>query len=98
MQMNVVDEKENKLYARKEIAAEFDSTAGTASRKHVLEELKKKYSGEVVIEKIEQKFGEKKVLVKARVYASADKATLFEPNWRRQRGLAAPKAEEAQKA
>lgn len=94
--MNVVEEKENKLFDRKEVAAEFDSHGGTVSRKQVLEELKKKYSGcTVVVEKIEQKFGEKGVTVKARVYASDEKAGLFEPEWRMQRGLAAPKAAEA---
>ncbi len=96
--MNVVEEKENKLFERKEITAEFDSTSGTVSRKQALEELKKKYSGEVVIEKIDQKFGQKTVLVKARVYSSTDKAALFEPEWRRQRGLAAPKAQAEAKA
>jgi len=80
--MDVLEEKENKLFERKEIVAEFEAGAGTPSRKQVLQELKKKYSGEVVVEKIEQKFGEKKVLVKARVYGSPEKAGLFEPKWR----------------
>ncbi|MBS3070495.1 30S ribosomal protein S24e [Candidatus Micrarchaeota archaeon] len=93
--MNVVEEKENKLFERKEVVAEFDSHGGTMSRKQVLEELKKKFHGEVVIEKIEQKFGMKSVTVKARVYASAEKAGSFEPEWRKQRGFAAPKAGEA---
>jgi len=45
--MNVVSEKENKLFDRKEVVAEFDSQAGTVSRKHVLQELKKKYGDEI---------------------------------------------------
>lgn len=89
--MNVIEEHENKLYDRKEVQAEFDTHAGTVSRKQVLQELKKKYGGEIVVEKIEQKFGEKKVLVKARVYADAVKASEFEPKWRTERGLAEKK-------
>lgn len=93
--MNVLHEKENKLLERKEITAEFETHDGTISRKNALQELKKKYGGEVVIEKIEQKFGEKKVTVEARVYASSEKAIAFEPKWRLERGLAEakPKAE-----
>ncbi|MEM4255383.1 MAG: hypothetical protein QXR53_03575 [Candidatus Norongarragalinales archaeon] len=96
--MKVVEEKENKLFERKEITVEIDTPAGTPSRKQVLEELKKKFQGEVVVEKIEQKFGSKNVTVKARVYASAEKAASFEPEWRMQRGLAAPKAQAEAKA
>ncbi|MFH1056639.1 MAG: hypothetical protein V1717_02480 [Candidatus Micrarchaeota archaeon] len=83
--MNVVLEKENKLFDRKEVVAEFDSQAGTVSRKHVLQELKKKYQGEIVVESVEQKFGKKTVLVKARVYANAEKARAIEPKWRFER-------------
>lgn len=90
--MNVINEKENKLFERKEVTAEFETHSGTISRKNALQELKKKYGGEVVIEKIEQKFGDKKVVVEARVYASSEKANAFEPRWRMQRGLAQEKA------
>ncbi len=89
--MDVIEEKENKLYCRKEVTAEFDGRAGTVSRKQALQELKKKYGDTIVIEKIEQKFGNKTVLVKARVYPDAEKAGEFEPKWRMARGLAEKK-------
>ena len=93
--MQVNEEKENKLYNRKEIEVTLDSKNGTVSRKEVLEELKKKYSGEIVIEKIDQKFGRNFVSVKARIYHSKEEAVKFEPQWRFTRGQPKAKKEGA---
>jgi ribosomal protein S24E len=88
--MQVNEEKENKLFNRKEVEITLDSKGGTVSRKAALEELKKKFSGEIVIEKIDQKFGRNFVTVKARVYPSKEDAVKYEPQWRFDRGQ--PKA------
>ena len=92
--MDVLEEKENKLFERKEVKAEFDAHAGTVSRKHVLDELRKKFHGEVVIVKVTQHFGNKRALVEARVYPSKEKAVEAEPEWRRARGMPKEKTEE----
>ncbi|HIH20075.1 TPA: hypothetical protein HA244_02300 [Candidatus Micrarchaeota archaeon] len=85
--MNVLNENENKLLDRTEVVAEFDTPTGTISRSQVLQELKKKYSGEIVLVKITQKFGENKSTAEARVYSDAEKAKIAEPEWRFKRGM-----------
>ena len=94
--MNVIEEKENKLFDRKEVLVELDNSAGTVSRQHVLQELKHKFHGEIVIVKITQRFGSKKASITARVYADKEKAEKFEPKWRMARGT--PKEKKAEGA
>ena len=94
--MDVVEEKENKLFDRKEVVVDIDNTAGTVSRSHVLQELKHKFHGEIVILKVTQRFGSKKAVVTARVYASKENAEKFEPKWRMARGT--PKEKKAEGA
>ena len=73
MQLNIVNEKENKLLLRKEVVAEASQFDVTPSRKALQIELEKKLSSKnVVIDKIDHPFGSKVAKVLVNVYATQD--------------------------
>ncbi|NUN11239.1 hypothetical protein HUU53_01185 [Candidatus Micrarchaeota archaeon] len=80
--MKVINEAQNALYDRKEVEAEFDSTKGTTTRQHALQELKTKYGENIVIVSINQSSGSKKCTVMARVYSDKAKMEKLEPAYR----------------
>ena len=89
MEFKVIEEKENPFYERKDIVLEAENVQTTPSRGQVEEFLSKKLGcseDQVIVHKMDQKFGSKKVVVTARVYSSAEKLLEVEPQWRLERG------------
>lgn len=74
MFVEVIEEKRNPLLERREVLARVSEYETTPSRDAIIEELAKKLNASkesVYIAKVEQHFGQKKALVQAQVYASA---------------------------
>ena len=83
MTLEVISEKENTLYDRKEVVVKLDKLEITPSRKEVLEELGKKFGHKdgIIIERIDQMFGRKEVTVSARIYAKPEDAKKYEQDY-----------------
>ena len=81
MKMEIKNEKENKLMERKELEAEFSGFTKTPTRKEVLKEVagKKGVKEElIIIETINQVFGQKKANAIIRVYKERKQLERFE--------------------
>ncbi len=85
MNVQITQEKENKLFGRTELEARVQGFQATPNRKDLRTEIAKlKACGVdcVVIDKVEQDFGAQTATVAARVYPSADKAKAVEPGYK----------------
>lgn len=74
--MEVLEEKENPLFSRKEVILVEREAKATPSRQALLEEIGNKFGvskERVVINQIIQRFGKERI-IKARIYASAEEA------------------------
>jgi ribosomal protein S24E len=94
--MEVLEEKDNHLFARKEVVALFEAVS-TPSRKSVLEELGKKFGAKhdcIVIDKVEHAFGRKTARIFAKIYSTPEQARKFERNYKFARGAEKKKAGE----
>ncbi len=84
MDIEVISEKDNALYDRKEVVAKLGQFTVTPSRKEVIEELAKKFGHKesIVIDRITHRFGRKQVEVLAKVYKDVAKVKEIEPSFR----------------
>jgi ribosomal protein S24E len=87
--MDVLNEKTEKLFERKQVTVSIPVENATPSRQVVQDELGKKFGSKefIVIKEIRQNFGEKKVQVIARIYNSKDSLDKFEQKHLTSRGL-----------
>ena len=99
MEITINDKKENKLLKREDIKAEVLFDEATPSRKDIKKDLIKKIKADpdmVVIKKIRNLFGEKKILITAAVYKDK-KAFDLENKVHIKRDVIAPKGSEKPK-
>jgi ribosomal protein S24E len=94
--MEVLEEKDNKMYNRKEVSVAIKGANGTASRKQAIDDIAGKYGSKelIVIRKIGQRFGDKGVVVEARIYADKKSLEENEPAYFAERGK--PKKKEGE--
>lgn len=81
MEFNVLSQKENKLFNRKEIVATLNSLV-TPSRAEVVKALAHKFSASedaIVIKNILGRFGTKEFTINAKVYSSREDLEKIEP-------------------
>ena len=82
MALKIIDKKDNKLFDRVDAVLEYESKGATPSRKQLIPEIASALESKpelVSVQKIEQRYGRNKVLVKVRVYSSAGALNKFEP-------------------
>ena len=99
MKLQVLKQTENPLYDRREVVARAMDTEATPSRKQVLDELCRALhcaADAVVIDKVDQRFGQTSCLVTAKVYASAELAKKYEKAWKQARTAGKPKDAKAE--
>ena len=88
MELELISEKENPLFGRKEVVVSLPVTESTPSRKTVLELMSKKFGNSeklIFIGKIEHPFGTRKAKIYARLY-SDEKAAAAEHAYVQVRG------------
>lgn len=96
MALEVIKEKNNALFSRREITARVTGISATPSRKEVVDALCERFNTKpdvVVIEKVSQGFGGREAIVYAKIYSNADELKRFEQSYLLARGK--PKVEEA---
>ncbi|MEM0475690.1 MAG: hypothetical protein QW343_02760 [Candidatus Norongarragalinales archaeon] len=89
MDLKIVEQKENKLFHRKEAIIEIAFAGATPRRSEVLAELSEKLgapAAQIVVRKIQHAFGRRSAVVFARVYDSPEFLKKFEPAWILSRG------------
>jgi ribosomal protein S24E len=97
MESKIVEQKENKLFHRKEARVEIAFGGATPRRSDVLAELSEKLGApaeQIAILKIDHKFGRRYALVTARVYDSLEQLKKFEHAWVLERGTGKHKKKE----
>ncbi len=80
--MEVLSEKNNELFGRKEVIAKIGVHGHTPSRKEVVAELLKKYNCDakcISVRKVEHKYGRKVVEVTANIYPTPEDMARKEP-------------------
>ncbi len=78
--MEVLSEKEEKLFDRKQVVVSLPVEKQTPSRAEVIAELAKKFGNKetISLREIKQKFGHKNVMVTAMIYVSKESLEKFE--------------------
>lgn len=86
--MEVLQEKDNAMFNRKEVEVAIKGNSGTVSRKQATEEIAGKYGSKelIVIRKIGQRFGDKSAIVEARIYGDKKSLEENEPAFLEERG------------
>lgn len=97
--MEVLSQKQDVLFDRKDVIVSLPSTGPTPSRTDVVEELAKKFGSKelICVQSIGQKFGHKNVVVNARIYGSKSSLQRFEPSYLEARGKPKEKKGEEKK-
>src|SRR3989338_1883819 len=86
--MDVLQDKENRLFARRELVLKVAVERETPSRKEVIGEIQRQFAASedsIVIDKIEQPFGSKFARVFVKIYEKAEAAGR-EPAYKKARG------------
>lgn len=97
--MEVLQDKENQLFGRRELVVKMAVPNETPSRKHVMEEVQKQFAAAadtIVIDKIEHPFGTKYTKIFVKIYEKAEGARK-EPAYKKARGTKKEKASEEKK-
>lgn len=97
-ELKIIEEKENPLFSRKEVKAEFESEV-TPSKVQISEEIAKKYSTQPEVVKvllIDANFGENKVKIDANIYLSKDEKEKYEIKEKKEKEAEEAKQQEQQ--
>ena len=87
MELEIIEQKENPFFGRKEIVGKMKVEGTTPSRKEILSELKKKMDAKedcIILEKVEHKFGSREARIYAKIYEKAEDAKK-EPGYKNMR-------------
>jgi ribosomal protein S24E len=99
MELEVLSEKKNDLYSRREIVVKMKVEKETPARKEVMKAIQSHFAAaesEIVIDRIEQPFGTKSVKVHLKIYSNKEESK-NEPKYKGERGKAKQKPAEAAK-
>ncbi|MFH1750795.1 MAG: hypothetical protein ABH863_03900 [Candidatus Micrarchaeota archaeon] len=86
--MEILQDKENKLFARREMVLKIAVEKETPSRKTVVGEIQKQFAASeesIIIDKIEHPFGTKYAKVHVKIYEKPEGAKR-EPSFKKERG------------